>query len=959
MKRILPSIVPFLLTITTHLSFAQGSFISFNQLQTQKIQSSPLVQWVNISPGTSGYCEEFWCHPTDANVMFSGADMHAAFGTWDNGQSWSTLKDSDGNGLDMRRVIDIQFSLQDADYGVAFANDQSGSISSGKIYTTTDRGRNWTELATMGKCHSKLAIHPTNDNIWFLGAGDFWNVKDVHRTLAQPQGQMISRSNYGYVWKTTNKGVSWTKVATGLDADLDVGRILFDRNNPNIVIMATAQGMYRSTNLGVTWSSSATGLPNNRPRDLTSYYNATSGEFILYAVEQTVYTPSGNTINSTGGIYKSTDSGLSWQSITGNLGLNMQSVTDYSSRDSYHRTVANWLGISKSVSQATYTSYPTQALQTFNRIVVNPTNKNEIYILHNKRHDFSFGPGDVWKTVDGGATWIASSRSGIYWKNNTNSGYWQARNNPTGANIDYSHMQKDMDASDETAAGARMLAINKNGEIFTGIDQQLLRSNDSGTSWQQADDIEAAPNSNKWIGRGNTNLPGRFMLVETGVPGRKLFCSGEHGLWQTKGTTTSTIANDVVIEQIEGQVHDYNGNVAAHTAATVAAHPTDPNTIYILVTRQDHRGWLRRTTDGGATWQNISQIFTASNNSYENLAFQNSLLIDPNNPNNMYFCATRRAISEVGTSVDESVLTKGGYGFYRSTDAGFTWTLSNSGLPASTGSIRRITMDPANTNTIYASVNQFSNSDPGGLYKSINNGQSWTQMTIPSAIKSVNNFFIDRNTGFMFISAGSRSGALSAGGVWKSADNGANWTRIFESPYIWQTEVSPVNSNIIVISAAAQVPNMVDNFKNTGVFLSIDAGVNWIKINKGLAHSDRVVDVKPDPDNQNILWSAGWGSGWYKGTIDAALLSVEEKVQLKTQTTIYPNPVKNNGIIKLTNIADNSSYSIIDSNGKLMFSGTVSSDEPINVTRLSTGIYFVAVKNQQGVKTSLKFIVGK
>ncbi|WP_211316268.1 T9SS type A sorting domain-containing protein [Flavobacterium faecale] len=960
MRKNLLLFISLTILLISHLSSGQGTFTNFTMLQNQKIQSSPLVQWTNISPGTSGYCEEFWCHPTDVNVMFSGADMHAAFGTWDNGQSWNTLKDSDGNGLDMRRVIDIQFSLQDADYGIAFANDQSGSNSSGKVYNTIDRGRNWTEVSTMGKCHSKLAIHPTNDNIWFLGAGDFWNVKSNHRTLAEPQGQMQSRSNYGYVWKTTNRGVNWTKVATGIDTNLDAGRIIFDRSNPNTLIMATAQGMYRSTNLGVTWTSSATGLPNNRPRDLTSYYNSTTGEFILYAVEQTYYNPTGTTINSTGGIYKSTDSGLSWQNITGNLGLNLQLVTDYRSRDDYHSTVAKWLGITKAQSIATYTTYPTQILQTFNRIVVNPTNKNEIYIVHNKRHDVSFGQGDVWKTIDGGITWIACSRSGPYWINNTNQSYWTSRNNPTGANIDFSHMQKYMDDIDEQYSGARMLAINKNGEVFAGINQQLLRSNNGGVSWEQADDIEAAPNSNQWIGRGNTNLPGKVMLLETGVAGRKLLCSGEHGLWKTTGTATSSpIANNVVIEQIEGQVHDIGGNTAAHSIATVAAHPTNPDIIYTLSSRQEHRGWLRRTTDGGQTWQDISEIFTASNNVYEDLAPQNSLLIDPNNPSNMYFCATRKAITEVGNSVNESILTKGGYGFYKSTDAGLNWTLSNTGLPASTGSIHRLTLDPANSNTIYAAVNQFSNSDPGGLYKSTNNGASWTQMTIPTAIKSVNNFFMDRNTGYMFISAGARSGELNAGGVWRSTNSGTTWTRIFESPYIWQTEVSPINSNIIVISAAAQVPNLVDNFKNTGVFLSVDGGSNWTKINKGLAHSERIVDVKPDPDNQNILWCAGWGSGWYKAVIDPALLSVEDKTHTGNQINVYPNPVGNNGSVKLKNIDDNTPYSIYDIQGKLLFSGNVSKEEAISVSQLNSGIYFIKVKNQQGKKTSIKFIVNK
>ena len=54
---------------------------------------------------------------------------------------------------------------------------------------------------------------------------------------------------------------------------------------------------------------------------------------------------------------------------------------------------------------------------------------------------------------------------------------------------------------------------------------------------------------------------------------------------------------------------------------------------------------------------------------------------------------------------------------------------------------------------------------------------------------------------------------------------------------------------------------MLDDFKNPGLYLSIDAGNSWIKINKGLGQPDKIVDVKPDPYDEGILWCAGWGSG--------------------------------------------------------------------------------------------------
>ncbi len=927
----------------------------FEKIRIEKVLSSDDVVWTNYALGTSGYCEEFFTHPTDANTMFMAPDMHAAYGSWDGGVSWQTVKDWDGNGLEMRRVIDMQFSLQNPNFGVAFANDQSGLNFSGRVYTTNDKGRTWQVNSTVGKAHSKLAIHPTNDDIWFLGAGDFWNVKANHRSLANPHGEKQRRANYGYVWKTTDAGRNWTKVATSISNDLDVGRIIFDRNQPNIMVMATSHGMYRSTDTGETWASSNTGLPNDLPRDLTSFYDGTN--FILYAVDQSVYTsPDGNSIESSGGIFKSIDGGITWQSITGNLGVNMQTITDFNYRDGYHRTLGNWFGISKNVSKSTYTTYPTNVLPSFNRIVVNPTDNDEIYIVHNRRHDFSFGPGDVWKTEDGGTTWFPCARSGDYWIKKKDDTYWKAKNIEVDAdNIDFAHLQREMDEGHENSSAARMLAININGDVFTGINQQLLRSTNGGLDWKQIDDDETSPGSDVWVGRGGTALPGRFMLLETGVPGRKLFCSGEHGLWKNDDLGNYPDPEALALRQLEGQ----NNAGGAHSISTVAVNPTNPDDIYFLSWRQSHRGKLRRSEDGGQTWNNIATIFEASNQIWEHLAIQYNLVFDPTNANNMYFCSVREEISEVGgRSIDESILTKGGYGFYKSIDGGFNWTLSNSGLP-SNSSLRRFALHPDNPQIIYAALNQWGNSDPeGGLYKSINGGDTWTKVNgLDTNIKSVNNVFIDRNTKDIFISTGTRSGDISGGGVWKSTDDGATWNRIFEAPYIWQTEVSPLDSKIILISAAAQVGSAINNFKNPGVYLSTDGGNTWLKINKGLAHSDRIVDLKPDPEDKDVLWAAGWGSGWYKTNIKSITLSADIADVQKHASIVklYPNPVYA-GSLTISNVEDFSAYTIWGINGSKVKSGIINEDGLIDVSLLDAGIYVLEIK-ETGTKTVLKFII--
>ncbi|MGA9639347.1 WD40/YVTN/BNR-like repeat-containing protein, partial [Flavobacterium sp.] len=239
------------------------------------------------------------------------------------------------------------------------------------------------------------------------------------------------------------------------------------------------------------------------------------------------------------------------------------------------------------------------------------------------------------------------------------------------------------------------------------------------------------------------------------------------------------------------------------------------------------------------------------------VATQYNLMIDPVNPQNMYFCSIYNAISEVGGGKGQE-LTKGGYGFYRSFDGGYTWELSNTGFHEGF-SLNRFAMSPENPEVFYAAAND----NKGGLYKSTNKGSGWSKMDLPSEIKAVNNVFIDRNTKKMYIATGRKGGTYEEGGAWCSDNNGKSWKQIFKAPFVWQVETSPVNSDLIVVNAAGQGPTKASEFLNPGIYLSQNNGKSWDKINKGLGQPDKMVDVKPDPYNKDVLWCAGWGSGWF------------------------------------------------------------------------------------------------
>ena len=842
------------LLVSIHVA-AQLDKEYFEKLRKEKVESSDALVWKQFGPGMSGYCEEFWCHPTDAGVMFMGPDMHVSYGTWDDGHSWHTLKDCDGTGQDMKRVIEMDFSRQNPDFGLAL--DWNG-----EVYETRDRGHRWECIYKLGKRHSALAVDPNDDSVWYVGAGDFWNVKANHRSLEHLHGIQLPFAAYGCVWKSTDKGRTWKKYSNGLPEKMDIGKIIVDPRNSSVIYLVGGHGIYKSKDGGKNWIVAAKGLPNNLPRDLTSYYDKRTGEFILYLLEQTFYEKDRKgSLTSRGGVYVSKDGAENWTDITGNIPVDMTQITGGSLTGfQYTRALAHWFGIEQNEVKKQFPARPTSILPVFNRIVVNPMNKDEIYITQNAKHDFTFPVGEVMKTVDGGKHWIVCAREGKYWNEKRDEAYWKSRNNPVGGNMKFAHLQREMDDKDYSS-GNRFLTINAKGDVFICVDQQVLRSNDGGESWQQIDDNETAPGSRKWVGRGDSNLPGRFMLLDTGVKNRILLCCGEHGLWQTADLGGYPDKDAVAVEQLDGQCI----RKGAHSIATVAVNPKNPQEIYTLVFRQEHRGAFRCSADGGKTWKNRSVAVPYDNKNLSGAhLYQYSLTVDYQNPERVYFCVMRTSVTEVG----EGKKTKDfdAYGVYASSNGGKTWALSNEGLPDKC-SVNRTTMDPHRPEVLYAALNK-SGKVNGGLYRTDNHGEEWQQMDIPDIITSVNHVFVDKNTGYIYISCGTKTGTAREGGVWRSKNKGKTWQKIFEMPYVWQAETSPVDSDIIIVSSAG-CPGFNERqpILNPGAYLSKDSGRHWTKVNKNLGQPDKIVDIKPDIHDRNVFWCALWGSGWYKGVL--------------------------------------------------------------------------------------------
>ncbi len=306
-----------------------------------------------------------------------------------------------------------------------------------EIWTTTLTG-------TGGIWQKCIAISPSNSQIMYAG------------------------SNTSGIWKSTNGGLNWAQVNTGLSA-LNIQAVEVSPSDANYVYAGTGAGgattgIYVTTNGGSNWTQRNTGIiDSNGTQEFV--VNPTNPAIALVAVWN-----ASNATNSINGVYKTTNGGLNWAPSNTGMGTNKNVIC----------------------------------------ITSNPLNPNTLYcgtsfLVPNPP---GTGPTYIYKSYDGGTSWALFSSglptgatelnavrmisvsnydtsvvvAGLF-QNTTNGGAFLSTNGGT------NWVRKSTGIPNVTAVHIRSILIKPGSatEFFAGLDNAttagVYRTTNAGNSW--------------------------------------------------------------------------------------------------------------------------------------------------------------------------------------------------------------------------------------------------------------------------------------------------------------------------------------------------------------------------------------------------------------------------------------------------------------------------------------------
>jgi photosystem II stability/assembly factor-like uncharacterized protein len=265
------------------------------------------LKFRSVGPVRGGRSTAVTGVPSQPSTFYMGATGGGVWKTTDYGTSWTNV--SDGF-FATPSIGAIRVSLSNPNIvyvGTGSDGIRSNVIAGKGVYKTTDGGRKWSLVGLEKTGHiGAVEIHPTNPDVVFVAA--------IGNAFAPNPERGVFRTNDG--------GKNWEKVLFISDT-IGVADLEFAPDNPNTVYAAAwrverkpwtilsggkgAGGIYKSTDGGTTWKKLAKGLPTGLIGKIDLAVSKSNPNRVWALVEA----PQGE-----GGVFRSDDRGESFTLVS-------------------------------------------------------------------------------------------------------------------------------------------------------------------------------------------------------------------------------------------------------------------------------------------------------------------------------------------------------------------------------------------------------------------------------------------------------------------------------------------------------------------------------------------------------------------------------------------------------------------------------------------------------------------
>jgi hypothetical protein len=490
--------------------------------------------------------------------------------------------------------------------------------------------------------------------------------------------------------------------------------------------------------------------------------------------------------------------------------------------------------------------------------------------------------GGLWKTINGGTTWQPLTDNNALWMS-----IFSLTIDPTNQNIVYAGTSGSNGLLKSTNAGAtwaltgtgptgtiRKILIHASAPniVFACASNGIFRSTNGGTNWTQVhtgskEDIEFKPND----------------LNIMYATGNDVFRSVDNGITWTSVGAAQGITN---------------------TGRTlVAVSPANPNYVYVVQASGSLFGRMYKSTDAGLTFITTVVGNPASGTNYfgyetngtgttGQATYDMALDISPTNAAEVYIAgiicwkSVNEATSFTAITawsfpnsfgynhadvhglfwVNSTIYSISDGGLFKSINNGDDWTDISAGIGIR--QFYRIANSQTNANVITGGaqdngsvarqasgtwvdwlgadgmeglvsptnhLNLWGTSQYGSLYRSVNGGNSYTNLSRPNAGNWVTPLAIHPTNETILYGGWT--------GVWKSVNSGSSWTNIASGT---------ITALVTDLAIAPSAPTTIYASRGTTLYVTTNDGTTWAT----RSAPSTINDIAVDPTNPSRIWIA-------------------------------------------------------------------------------------------------------